>query len=258
MGDVTIILDSPEAVVVHGDWRETLAVAKERGGVDALIVDAPYSAKTHEGHASGGPALGEKRRTKANGVRDTGRERRDIEYAPWDDAEVRAFVAASVPILRGWSVSITDDVLGSCWRWAHDEAGRYTFASVPCVISGMTTRLTGDGPSSEAVYARVARPASIDYSRWGTLPGFYKGPAERCAWVGGKPLWLMLALVRDYSRRGDVVCDPCSGGGTTARAARILGRRFIGGDCDEKAARETARVVSAAREQIALPLGGAT
>jgi hypothetical protein len=42
----------------------------------------------------------------------------------------------------------------------------------------------------------------------------------------------MRALVRDYSRPGDLVCDPCAGAGTTLVAAKMSGRRFIGSDID--------------------------
>jgi site-specific DNA-methyltransferase (adenine-specific) len=59
------------------------------------------------------------------------------------------------------------------------------------------------------------------------------GYAER-GFVGGKPLWLMRSLVRDYTRPGDVVLDPCAGSGTTLLAAVIEGRRAIGAECDEE------------------------
>jgi site-specific DNA-methyltransferase (adenine-specific) len=50
--------------------------------------------------------------------------------------------------------------------------------------------------------------------------------------VGSKPLWLMRAIVRDYSRPGDVVCDPCAGGATTLIASVIEGRQAIGSELD--------------------------
>ena len=50
--------------------------------------------------------------------------------------------------------------------------------------------------------------------------------------VGGKPLGLMRQLVRDYSREGETVWDPCCGGGTTLVAAKELGRKSIGMDLD--------------------------
>jgi DNA modification methylase len=42
----------------------------------------------------------------------------------------------------------------------------------------------------------------------------------------------MRAIVRDYSRPGDLVCDPCAGGGTTLLAAIMEGRRAIGSEID--------------------------
>jgi site-specific DNA-methyltransferase (adenine-specific) len=50
--------------------------------------------------------------------------------------------------------------------------------------------------------------------------------------MGGKPLWLMRALVRDYSRPGDLICDPCAGAATTLIAARAEGRHSVGAEMD--------------------------
>ena len=68
--------------------------------------------------------------------------------------------------------------------------------------------------------------------RWGSLPGFYRTVIERNAHIGGKPLALMRAIIRDYTRRGDIVCDPCAGYGTTLLAALIEGREAIGAEID--------------------------
>jgi hypothetical protein len=48
-----------------------------------------------------------------------------------------------------------------------------------------------------------------------------------------KPLALMRAIAADYTREGDLVCDPTCGAGTTLRAAIELGRRAVGGDALE-------------------------
>ena len=70
---------------------------------------------------------------------------------------------------------------------------------------------------------------------WGSLPGAYvTSTAEKRAIKGGKPIALMRALVRDYSRPGDLVCDPCAGGATTLIAAALEGRRAIGAELDPK------------------------
>jgi site-specific DNA-methyltransferase (adenine-specific) len=63
--------------------------------------------------------------------------------------------------------------------------------------------------------------------------------------AGGKPLWLMRAIVRDYTRPGDLVCDPCAGGATTLLAAAMEGRRAVGAEMDpvtfEKASKRLAQ-----------------
>lgn len=110
----------------------------------------------------------------------------------------------------------------------------------------------GDGPASAAIDICVSRPRARRFQSWGSLPGYYFGPGvvrhqkQRSAVRGAKPLWLMRALVRDYSKPGDLVCDPFSGSGTTARACQLEGRRFIGAEVN----RET---YEAALERISQP-----
>ncbi len=48
-----------------------------------------------------------------------------------------------------------------------------------------------------------------------------------------------LEIIRRYSQPGDLVFDPCVGGGTVPTAARLLSRRFVGFDIDEEAVRRT-------------------
>ncbi len=183
---------------------------------DAIVVDSPYSARVHEGHDDGAAIANKARRRKANGVLDTGRARREINYEHWSAAEVDEFVDFWVPRCRGWFVCLSNSELCSTWRAAFEHAGRTGFQPLPILIPGMTVRMAGDGPSSWAVYANVARPKRAPFSTWGTLPGGYTGPVGRreraSSVVGGKPLWLMRALIRDYSRPGDLIVDPCAGG----------------------------------------------
>lgn len=218
------------AEAYHATWAELLPVVQAAGGCDALIVDAPYSERTHKGHDGAAGADPGKTWTRANGRVEAKVERREIDYAAWGPADVEAFVEAWTPLVRGWIVSVTDSELASAWRVAMERHGRLGFAPLPCVETGATVRLTGDGPSSWTTWACVSRPRSKEHARWGTLPGAYIGPSERKPVVGGKPLWLLRALVRDYSRPGDLIVDPCMGGGTALVAARLEGRRAIGGD----------------------------
>ena len=67
------------------------------------------------------------------------------------------------------------------------------------------------------------------------MPGAYlPGAREKMDVVGGKPLWLMKAIVRDYTNKGDLVCDPCAGGATTLIAAASMGRKAVGAEVDPK------------------------
>ena len=226
---MTPLLSVPGADVYHSSHLELASLlAEQQEAVDAVIVDAPYSAKTHEGTDAA------ERDVRRSGIEAWGGRAsiigRPLPYAKWSASDVSDFVAAWAPVCRGWFVSLTDDVLMPVWKEALADAGMTTFQDVPAIITGMTVRLAGDGPSSWAIHCVVARPKRLH--KWGTLPGAYVLPASRNAIVGGKPLELMRALVRDYSRPGDLVCDPCMGAGTTLSAARIEGRRAIGCDID--------------------------
>lgn len=203
-----------------GRWEDALADVRE---VSAILSDPPYSARVHEGHDAGVSFA-------ANGDNFARAERRDISYSHWTAADVDAFVDAWAPRCRGWFVCLSDSELCGAYRAAYERNGLTGFAPVGVLIPGMTVRMAGDGPSSWMLYVNVARPKSL--SKWGTLPGGYTGcPGERVH-IGGKPLWLMRALVRDYTRRGDLVCDPCMGACTTGLAAGVEGRRFIGAEVD--------------------------
>lgn len=203
-----------------GRYQEVLADVEP----DALIVDAPYSSRTHSAYdecarndGQHDPAYGHRRVTRA------------INYPPWTPDDVRECVQTFALRTRGWFVSLTDHTLAECWADELLAADRYVFAPLPLVEIGSRVRLTGDGPSSWTIWLVVARPAEL--SDWGTLPGayIYKGKGDRAV-MGGKRLDAMRALVRDYSRPGQLVCDPCAGAGTTLLAAAIEQRNAVGAE----------------------------
>ncbi len=223
-----------DAVLVYHCEHRVLAEAMRAAGVtaDAMIVDAPYSARTHSGHdsAEAYDASGAPRDNRARQKAGLSPVRRGLDYSAWDDDDVKSFVDTWSPVTRGWMVSLTDHVLAYAWMAAYDDNDRLDFSPLACVEPGSRVRLVGDGPSQWSVQACVSRPRTPEFARWGTLPGAYVGGREPKPWVGGKPLWLMRALVRDYSRPGDVVVDPCAGGATTLIAAAMEGRSAIGAE----------------------------
>ncbi len=210
------------AITLHcGDYREVLADVEP----DACIVDPPYGARTHNGQRHG-------RHRDRNGQHWI--SARALPYAGWDFRDVARFVArwADVP---GWLACFTDHALAPAYDTANEGHKRTRFAPLACVQRGMNVRLAGDGPSNWTTWLMVSRPKSL--RAWGTLPGAYVGAHENVARgglpvPGAKPLWLMRAIVRDYSKPGDLVCDPCAGGATTLLAAAMEGRRAIGAELD--------------------------
>lgn len=215
------------AQLYAGRWQDALAQIDR---VDAVICDPPYGARTHEGHDASATGHGG-RWTDDNGNQHKQRtQRRSLNYTTWMPSDVRAFVTSWVPRCRGWFVAFTSHDLVPAYVEALEGAGRYVFAPLPFFSPGSRVRLSGDGPSSWTCWIVVARPRTVEFTRWGTLPGGYVFPPEDCEVVGGKPLGLMRAVVRDYSRPGDLVCDPFVGSGTTLLAAVMEGRRAVGAE----------------------------
>ncbi len=223
-------LERPAIDLRPGRFESVLADAE----VDAEITDPPYGARVHSfvvDERLDGAAV--------DGLKPS--------YACWTADHVHAYVRARSELVRGWMVALTSHDLIPAWEAAHTEAGRLCFAPVACVMRGMSFRKQGDGPASWTVYAIVARPRSKRFMGGWACAGAYVGPAEGGGGGRGKPEWLMQALVRDYSRAGDLVCDPMAGWGTTLAAAVALGRRAVGAECDEASYLE-------ARKRLARPL----
>ena len=206
-----------------GRWQDALAHVTE---CDALITDPPYSERTHTAYRE---------------MAEVGRAA--IGYASFDGDAVRELVGHWSPRARGWLAVMCDHGLAPEYEAAAEDAGRYAFAHLACVEIGSRVRLSGDGPCQWSVWLMVSRPRTREAQKWGALPGAYVvqpgdgwrggvSSGARSGVTGGKPLWLMRAIIRDYTRPGDLVVDPCAGGGTTLLAAVMEGRRAIGAEMD--------------------------
>lgn len=195
-----------------GSWQTVLKSTE----CDSLITDPPYSARVHNGQSAVRKALG---------------------YDMWTKDDVKAFVDAWAERTRNWMVCFTSHDLIGTYTKAYEAAGRYAFA--PVLVVQKVPRFSGDGPSNWARYLMVSRPKTKEAMRWRALPGLYVAGLERGAPIrGAKPVSLMKALVRDYSDSNDLICDPCSGFGSTRLAALELERRFVGAEFDAKLCRQ--------------------
>lgn len=187
---------------------------------DALICDPPYSARTHAAYNDSGI------------VADSGCG--TIDYAAWGEADVMSFVGFWRERVRGWWVVFSDHTLIPAWHAALEGVGLYVFAPLPHVTLNGALRLAGDGPASWTTWVTVARPRREPWCRWGMLPGAYVAATRNTDGLvtGAKQHHVMQAIVRDYSREGDLIVDPCAGGATTLIAAASLGRRAVGAELD--------------------------
>jgi site-specific DNA-methyltransferase (adenine-specific) len=200
-----------------GRWQDALADVTT---CDAVICDPPYSARTHEGQRTGSSL-----------------RMPTISYDGITSDDAHAFAAHWAPIARRWAVLCCDHM---AFRWheaAWEAQGWLVFAPVIMLRKNPIPRLSGDGPCLAAEFIMVGRPRRrMEKADMGSRSGAYEveiGNETRSengngrSVAGVKPLGLMRAIVRDYSRPGDLIVDPFCGSGTTALAAAMEGRRCI-------------------------------
>lgn len=222
-------------------WRSTDGAMELRLGryqdvmqdvtCDLAIYDAPYSDATHDGYNTVVDGARDNTWHAARGLKNAREGVRPLNYAAWTEDDARESVSFWADRCRGWIVTITDRFLMPFYEDEFKACGRLPFV-VPLYQPGSRCRLSGDGPSNWTCWIVCARPRTQEFQRWGTLPGGYSGPVEDMPIVGGKPLWAMRALVRDYSRPGQKVVDCCAGGGTSLLAAAMDGRPSVGCEID--------------------------
>jgi site-specific DNA-methyltransferase (adenine-specific) len=202
-----------------GDWKDTLSDVDR---IDAVITDPPYGARTHRGHDVATDLV----------ISVTGQKtRNELGYHALTPRMVSELVGELCPRVRGWFCAMTSHDLIPTWESELEAQGMYVFAPLPIIQK--RPRLLGDGPASWAVWMIVARRRNKEIARWGCLPGMYEGPTVKGGGVtGAKPIDMMRAIVRDYTRPGWTVVDPFAGSGTTLLACAMEGREAIGSEID--------------------------
>src|SRR3990167_5866488 len=193
---------------------------------DAVICDPPYSARTHEGRRTGSDIR------QAN-----------IQYQHIEESDAAEFAAFWNERCMWWAVIFCDHVARRWHADAWEAVGWYVFGPVRWIKPNAPPRMSGDGPTVASEDILIARRSvRLPQERTGSRRGYYehstsssgsgneKGVGQ--SFPGQKPLALMSAIIRDYSRPGDLICDPCAGGGTTLIAAASQGRKAIGAEMD--------------------------
>lgn len=211
--------------ILIGDCREKLADMTW----DVMIVDPPYAERVHRKATScGTPGA-----RKANGM--MGAAHRDLGFQHLSP-ELREWLCqAAARKTKRWSCIFTDVESVGIWKTELEKAGATYIRSVPW-IRWSQPQLSGDRPSQgheEIVLAWGSQKGRKSWNGPGNLTHF----AQTCLrgkdkHKAQKPLDLMLDLVEFFSVPGETICDPCAGSGTTALAANLLQREFIGCELD--------------------------
>lgn len=214
------------------------------------ITDPPFSEDTHA------PALIRKRR-------DGGKARDVISFAAATDTLILDASAEIVRLTKRWIIVFGDEGSLPKWRAALESNGAEWIRLGIWVKSDAAPQMTGDRPGQgHELFAVLHAPRAAGRTRWngGGRHARYTGPAQESGVTRvhptQKPLWLMSAIVRDFTDPGELVCDPFAGSGSTGVAAVQEGRRFVGWELDAAHCASARARLAAAREQPEL-FGGA-
>lgn len=224
---VTRVLLADGAIDLRlGRWQDVLADVER---CDAVITDPPYTKRTH---------LGYRRHSDYRNGINAEVVGPSIEYEELTEDDLFGLSVEWAKRARFWFIAFNDHVGWTAMQRGCASLDCYTFAPVPWVRPDGAPRFNADGPSNGCEWILVSRPRrALPKDRKSARPGAYRfsvssvGVEGRIR-TGQKPLGLMRAIIRDYTKPGDLVVDPFCGGGTTALACVMEGRRCITSEVD--------------------------
>lgn len=204
--------------------------------VQAVISDPPYEAEAHT-----------KGRRLATFGQDGGR-RRSIENRPIDFAQMtpglrKQVARACQEKCTGWGLYFSQIESVYLWRRVLTAAGaKYKRAGIWRKPDG-APQFTGDRPGMgfESVVCVWHGEGRSKWNGGGKHGVWEFTKHDRGHGHGGlrnqhptqKPVFLMEALVRDFTSPGEIILDPFMGSGSTGVACANMGREFIGIEINE-------------------------
>jgi site-specific DNA-methyltransferase (adenine-specific) len=224
---------------------EGLATLPDRGA-DVFLMDPPYSERVH-------------RRLGKEGRKDGVASREALTFGHLTPAVAQAVAREACRVARHWIIAFCDELSFGEWVFAIEGAGGEYVRKGTWVKEDAMPQMSGDRPGAgteEIVIAHAPRPPKSGRLRWngGGKPATYRGncqePGVERFHPAQKPLWLMEALVRDFTLPGATVVDPFAGAGSTLVAAKRLGRRGLGWEADPRWHAVAMRRLAGTREQL--------
>jgi DNA modification methylase len=206
----------------HGDCRDILPTLE---AVDHVITDPPYEAEAH---------TLQRRVKREGGVMEV----EALEFPPMDPVTREAVSAALVGATKRWLLVFCQVEGAPLWRASMEAAGAsYRRTCIWVKPDGMP-QYTGDRPGM--VYEAMLAMHAKGRSRW-------NGGGRHGVWIVNKndgagknqhptqkPEPLLNDLIATFTDAGETILDPFGGSGTTAVAAKRLGRRCILIEKEEK------------------------
>lgn len=210
-----------------GDCREILPQLEK---VDHVITDPPYAVlvvNTSKGAQRG--TIG-----KA--------DRRDLGYSGLTDEDRNALGLEIGRLAQRWAMVFCDAESLSSWRSALESGGLRHIRIGAWVSPACTPQFTGDRPGTGWEACEIAHGEGRCKWNGGGSPAVWvvnrpiNGGPERAeaAHPTPKPSALLDVIVQQFTDPGDLILDPFGGSGTTAVAAKRLGRRCILIEKEEK------------------------
>jgi site-specific DNA-methyltransferase (adenine-specific) len=223
-----------------GDCLDPKTGLTTSGPVDHIITDPPFNEHVHGNMLTNRRVLG----TKV-----------DVTFAAMTAKRMRLCALALASVVQRWVVIKTDLRSMGAWQNELERAGLLPVREGLWIKSNPMPQMTGDRPATPGEGIVVAHTRTRMWWNGGGAALRFDGPAERRT-EGGHPtptpLWLMESLVRLFTDRGDEVCDPFAGSGTTLVAALRHGRRARGWEIDPRYWTLANERVSNTREQCDL------
>lgn len=198
--------DNPRGAIYNADCLDILPLIPDKA-IDLCLTDPPYGidAEKHHGRKCGGKAVSIKK---------------DYGYIGWDEKP-------ATPVMINYCISKSDKAI--IW------GGNYF--SLP--ISGawlVWDKDNGSNPWADCELAWTNLDTSIRKfkHRWMGMLQEDMANKEIRVHPTQKPSPLFKWILEKYSQPFDLILDPFLGSGTTAVAAKQLGRKFIGIEISQK------------------------
>lgn len=196
--------------------------------VNHMIMDPPYEASLH---ASKNSLRGRVRV-------DSGPDLKGLDFAPIDEIR-KSVVNLSASLCEGWFIAFC--TIEGVAKWADEinESPMKYKRGCLWVKPDATPQLNGQGPAQGAECFVTAWNGQ-GHAKWnaGGKRGVYTHLTNQQDRTGlhptEKPLSLMMEILADFTSKGETVCDPFMGSGTTILACAKMGRKGIGIELDEK------------------------